>query len=477
MVTSEGVVSDLVAIIGKESVSGDIFNRVTYGQDAFGPDLEKEKVPIAVVRPESAQQVSKLLVYANKHKIPVYVRGSGTAFKGSSRPKREGSIILSMEKFTSFEMHENDMYFEVGAGVVQLDLEQKLAERGYMLPLNVGSKFSGTIGGAVAINTIGHMVDTCIGKTIDYVMGVEAVLPTGEIVETGTKSIRRPAGIDLTRFFAATEGVFGVITRIRMRLLLDPKKAYVVGFFKELEDIARAFIRIYEEKLPPPLYGELLSEEACVAPFRLRKLGKPKGSMALATTIGHTQEDADRQAEDIARVFKVEKAIEAHVVTDAKEKEALWASRDNIMNVLGVEEGEEKLLLGGVVECPVPLHALPDLIKYFRTGHKHSILHEAKLLIYGHVGAADLHAMWGVPASWPPEKRRQSAIEASQVESEVYLKWGSTAGEVGQTALRMACWREMYGEAAYSMLLNIKKAVDPNGILNPGNLLEDEGKG
>ena len=101
MVTSEGVVSDLVAIIGKESVSGDIFNRVTYGQDAFGPDLEKEKVPIAVVRPESAQQVSKLLVYANKQKIPVYVRGSGTAFKGSSRPKREGSIILSMEKFTS----------------------------------------------------------------------------------------------------------------------------------------------------------------------------------------------------------------------------------------------------------------------------------------------------------------------------------------------------------------------------------------
>jgi len=476
MANSDVIVSDLTEIICEENVSGDIFNRATYGQDAFGIDLEKSKIPIAVVRPESAQEVSKVLVYANEHRIPVYVRGSGTAFKGSSRPKREGSIILSMEKFTSFEMHKDDMYMEVGAGIIQLDLEQKLAGYGYLLPLNVGSKFSGTIGGAVAVNTIGHMVDTCIGKTIDYVMGIEAVLPTGEIIEIGTKSIRRPAGIDLTRFLAGSEGIFGVITRIRMRLLPDQKKAYVVGFFKELEDIGRAFIRIYQEKLPPPLYGELLSEEACAAPFRLRKMGKPRGSMALATTMGHTQDDADRQAEEIAKVFRTEKAVEAYVVTDAKEQEALWASRDNIMNILGVEEGEEKLLLGGVLECPVPLHALPDLIRYFRTDHKHSILHEAKLFVYGHVGAADLHAMWGVPASWPPEKRRQTTIEASQVEREVYLKWGSTSGEVGQTALRMAGWREMYGEAAYAMLLNMKRAVDPNGILNPGNLLEDEGK-
>ena len=152
MVNNKGLISDLVTIIGKEGVSDDIFNRVNYGQDAFGLDLERNKVPIAVVRPESVKQVSKFLEYANRYKIPVYVRGAGTAFKGSSRPKREDSIILSMERFTSFEMHEEDMYFEVGAGVVQLDLERMLVERGYMLPMNVGSKFSGTIGGAVAIN-------------------------------------------------------------------------------------------------------------------------------------------------------------------------------------------------------------------------------------------------------------------------------------------------------------------------------------
>jgi len=373
-------------------------------------------------------------------------------------------------------MYEEDLYFEVGAGVIQYDLEKMLLEHGYMLPMNVGSKYSATIGGAVAINTIGHMVDFCLGKLSDHVLGVEAVLPTGEIIETGTKSIRRPAGIDYTRFFTGAEGVFGVITKIRMRLLPNPKKAYVIAFFKEFKDIAYAFMKLYQEKLPPPLYGEYLEEEAAKAPFRLRGLGKPKGSMALAMTIGHTQEDADWQANEIVRVFQAEGAIEARVVTSEKEQENYWMCRDNIMNILQVEEGEEKLIGVGYAECPVPLHNMPDLIDYYRTGHSHNILYEAKLLLYGHVGTSDLHAMWGAPVSWPLEKRRQSLKEATMLEKEVYLKWGCAPGEVGQTASRIPFLKERYGEAAHTMLMNIKKAIDPNNILNPGNL-EGEGYG
>ena len=467
---NNGIISDLESILGKENVSGRIFDRINYGQDALAVDIERSKVPAAVVRPGSVKEVSKLLEYANKHRIPVYIHGSGTSFKGSAKPKREGSIILSTSRLNSFEMHEDDLYFEVGAGVNQLELERMLLERGYMLPMNVGSKFAATIGGAVSTNTIGHMVDICLGKTIDFVMGVEAVLPNGEIIETGTKSIRRPSGIDLTRFFAATEGVFGVITKIRMRLVPEFKRAFVVGFFKEVKEIAYAFMRVYKEKLPPPLYGEYLEQEAARAPFRIRGLGKPKGSMALAITIGHTQEDADWQAKEIVRVFKAEGAIEARIVTEPKEQEDFWACRDNIMNIFAVEEGEEKLLLAGAAECPVPLHNLPDLIDFYRTGHKYSTLHEAKLFLYGHIGISDLHALWGAPASWPLDKRRQGIKEGNLLEKEVYLKWGGAAGEVGQTASRISFFRERYGEAAYTMLMNVKRAIDPNNILNPANL-------
>jgi glycolate oxidase len=468
------LVADLRSLLGRENVSGDLYERISYGLDGIAPDLEEDKIPLVVAQPTSAQHVSKLVKYANDKKLPIYIHGAGTAFKGSSRPKRPDSILLSMQGLTTIDMHEEDLYIEVGAGVNQYELEKLLLSHGYMLPMNVGSKYSATIGGAVAINTIGHMVDICLGKIIDHVMGLEVVLPNGEIIETGTRSIRRPAGIDYTRFFAGMEGLFGIITKVRLRLIPLFKKAYVVGFFPDLTDIAHAFMRLYKEKLPPPLYGELLDRKACTAPFRLRGLGEPKGDMALAIVIGHTQEDADQQADELVRVFKAENSIEARVVTSPREQEDYWAARDNILNVLQTPEGEENLLPMGALESSVPLSHLADLIDFLRVGHNHSILHEAKLFIYGHIGTCDLHALWAAPASWPAEKRMSGVRAGTRLEKEVNLKWGCASGEVGQTAMRVSFLRERYGEAAYSMLMAIKETIDPNNILNPGNL---EGEG
>jgi glycolate oxidase len=470
----ERLITDLLSIVNKENLSADIYERIAYGQDGIQPDLEPDKIPAVVVKPTTAEEVSKVVRYASEKKIPIYIHGTGTAFKGSSRPKRPHSILLSMQGLDSVELHEEDLYFEAGAGANQYELEKLLLSRGYMLPMNVGSKYSATIGGAVAINTIGHMVDICLGKIIDHIMGLEVVLPNGEIIETGTRSIRRPAGIDYTRFFAGMEGVFGIITKVRMRLLPNFQRAYVVGFFPELTDIAHAFMRLYKEKLPPPLYGELLDKRACIAPFRLRGLGEPLGHMGLAIAIGHTQEDADQQADKIVRVFKAEDAIEARVVTSRKEQADYWAARDNILNILQTPEGEEKLLPMGAVESSVPLSHLADVIDYFRTGHSYSTLHEAKLFVYGHVGTCDLHGLWCTPASWPLEKRLQCRNEALLLENEVNLMWGCASGEIGQTAMRISFLRKRWGEAAYAMLMDIKKAIDPNNILNPGNL---EGEG
>jgi glycolate oxidase len=468
------LIADLISLVGKENVSDSVYERISYAQDSLSPELETEKIPKVVVKPPSRQDVSKVVKYANEKKIPIYIHGAGTAFKGSPRPKRAGSILISTQALDSIELHEEDMYFEAGAGVNQYELEKLLLRHGYMLPTNIGSKFSSTIGGAVAINTIGHMVDICLGKIIDHVMGLEVVLPNGEMIETGTRSIRRPAGIDYTRFFAGTEGVFGIITKVRIRLLPALKRAYVVGFFPELIDIAHAFMRHYKEKLPPPLYGELLDKVACRAPFLLRGLGEPKGHMALAITIGHTKEDADRQAHEIVRIFRMERAVEARVVASAREQEDYWAARDNILNILQSPEGEEKLLLSGAVETAVPLSHLADAIEYIGGRHGYENLREAKLFIYGHVGTCDLHGLWVTPASFPAEKRMMCIKEARQLEGEINLRWGCASGEIGQTASRIPFLRKRYGEEAYSMLMGIKKTVDPNNILNPGNL---EGEG
>lgn len=470
----KSIIAELASVLGQENVSDNIYERISYGQDSIQPDLAPDKIPIAVVKPKSVQEVSKFLQYANSNKISVYVHGAGTAFKGSPKPKRAGSILLSTQGLTAVEMHEEDMYCELGAGVNLYILEKLLLSRGYMLPMTMGSKFSATIGGAVAINTIGHMVDICLGKIIDYVMALEVVLPNGEIIETGTRSIRRPAGLDLTRFFAGTEGLFGVITKVRLRLLGDFKKAYILGFFPELTDIAHAFQRYYRERLPAPLYGEVLDKVAAEAPFQLRGLGKPLGHMALAITIAHTQEEADRQGKDMVRVFKSEKAIEARLVTSKREMEDYWDSRDNILNILQTSESRERMLLAGAIEAAVPLSHLADAVEYLQGGHGYSALKEAELLVYGHIGTCDLHGMWVMPKNTPQAKLMQAIKEAPLLEKDINLRWGCASGEIGQTASRISFFRERYGEGAYAMLMNVKRAIDPNNILNPGNL---EGEG
>ena len=460
--------------VGKENISDDIFECYAYGQDAIGPDLDKSFIPFAVVKPSTITQLASVVKYANNEAIPIYIHGAGTAFKGSAKPKRPNSILLSTEGLTSIEMVTDDMYFEVGAGMNQYKLEMFLKERGYILPMNVGSKYSSTIGGAVSVNTIGHMVDICLGKIIDHVMGLEVVLPNGNIIETGTRSIRRMAGIDYTRFFAGTEGIFGVITKIRMRLIKDFRRAYIVGFFNELTDIAKAFMKYYKEHQAPPLYGELLDKEACRGPFRLRGLGDPKGHMGLAICAAVTSEEAERQAREILECFKSQDAIEARIVTSEKEQTDFWDSRDNILNIFQCAEGEKRQLKAGSLEACSPLSRLAELIDYLKFGHNYKTLHECKLLIYGHVGTCDLHGMWVNDAKWGEEKRKQAFKESLMLESEINLKWGCASGEVGQTAGRIPFLRARYGEHAYSMLLAMKKAVDPNNILNPGNV---EGEG
>ena len=470
----EQVIRDLEQAVGKECVSGNIYERVCYGQDAAQPDLDPEKIPIAVVKPTTTEGVAKTLRYANERKIPVYIHGAGTAFKGSPKPKRPGSILLSTQGLTTIEPHEEDMYYELGAGVNLYELEKVLQKRGFMLPMHIGSKFSSTIGGAVSINTIGHMVDICVGKAIDYVMGVEVVLPNGQILETGTKSIRRPAGLDHTRFFVGSEGLFGVITKIRFRITPEPKKAYVVGFFPELTDIARAFQRYYRGKLPPPLYGEFIDKTAAKAPFKLRGLGEPRGHMGLAINISHTQEEADRQAKDTVETFKAENAVDAFQVLSRDLQRDYWDARDNILNILQSSEGEQALVMAGSVEAAVPLSHLVDAVQYLQTGHNYEDLKKAKLFIYGHVGTCDLHGMWVAPLGMPLEERARISRQAVSLESEINLMWGCASGEIGQTASRIPFFKKRYGEAAHTMLLNIKKAIDPNNILNPGNL---EGEG
>jgi FAD/FMN-containing dehydrogenase len=174
------------------------------------------------------------------------------------------------------------------------------------------------------------------------------------------------------------------------------------------------------------------------------------------------------------RVFKAENAIDAFIVRSRKEQIDYWDARDNILNILQATEGSERLVMVGSVESAVPLSHLADVIDYLESGHDFSDLNRAKLFIYGHVGTCDLHGMWVAPVSMPPDERMRIGKAAVRLESEINLMWGCASGEIGQTASRIPFFKKRYGLAAHGMLMSMKKAIDPNNILNPGNL---EGEG
>jgi glycolate oxidase len=468
---SSTVVLYLENIVGKENVSESVYERIAYASDPMPYDLEEDNIPGVVVKPGSTREVGEIMNYANKHRIPVVIHGSGTEFNGASRPKRKGSILLSTSRLDFLNIDEDYMYFECGAGVRCIEVVNALEKQGYMLPLNPGSKMISTMGGLISINTIGHMVDACVGKPVDHVMGLEVVLPTGEILQTGTKSMRRPAGIDLTRFFASTDGLFGIITKIRKRLMMIPKKLYAVASFKMPEDVAHAFVDIYRKKAPIPLYGEFLDKAAAQLGFKMSGLEPPMGSIALATAVGRSVEEALRNAERLCDIFRERGSIDAYIVENEVLQQKIWSAREFILHLVAENKGNWT-----AIEVAPALPYLAEALHYLKhdVPKKLEVLKNREVYTYGHLGACSLHGLWVLPREWSNDMKRKACKEAFKIEKEMNIKYEGCGGELGQLSGRIPFFREKYGETGYSVVVNLKKIFDPNNLLNPGNL---EGEG
>jgi len=459
------LVSDLKAIVGEDNVSDGIYERIGYAGRGVA-DLEDYEIPDVVVKPSSAQEIAEIMKYANKHKTPVVLHGSGTSLIGSSRPKHKG-IVLDTTRLNWIDINEDYMYFECGAGVRCIDVINALEKRGYMLPTNPGSKIIASLGGIVACNTCGHMVDPYVGKPVDNVLGLEVVLPTGEIIETGTKSVCRPAGIDPTRVFAGSEGILGVITKIRMRLMPKPQMVYIAAFFKRVESVARSYLRMYKKKAPLPLYGEFVGTTLARMGFEHKGLKPPEGPITLVNSTGRTSEEAMQNAGIMCEIFRKEKPIDICIFKEAGGiQEKIWHIRDWILFYLQKKQArslgvEVTVALPHLVEAMLELHIMHETSPIFK---------DAEVLTYGHIGSLSMHRTFPIPTSWPNDKRREAAMEIARMEREMHLKYEGCGKEWGQLGTRTRFFKMKYGEATYSMVMKLKKALDPNNVLNPGVL-------
>jgi len=461
---TDQIYQELVSLVGENYVRDDLYERISYASDPMPYDLRNNNIPDIVVKPGNTEEVASILKLANEKKIPVVIHGSGTALHGNTRPKRKG-ILLNTSRLNNFKINEDYMYFTCGPGAVCIDVMNALESEGYFLPLYPGSLLSATMGGLVAINTIGHMVDSCFGKPINHVLALEVVLPNGEIIKTGSDSLRKPAGIDLTRFFVGSEGLFGVITEMKMALVRKPERAYVVGFFEDLHSIGKAWIKVYREKIPLPIYGEFLDKKTAEHGFEMKGLEPPENPLTMATAIGENQEAALINAENICRVFEQEDAIEARVLEDKEEQVKIWETRNFILHV--AEGGGGIALIECVAALPHLANAMVDLQNI---PENLSVWKKLPYYAFGHVGSLGLHGMFVIPKDMSDDDRRKGMKELMKIEKEINLKYEACGGEWGQMTHRVPFFKEKYGEVAYDLLKDLKRTFDQNNILNPGNL-------
>jgi glycolate oxidase len=461
----EQLAQDLRDIVGEDHVYTDIFERINYADTSLPYDVEEGDLPDIVVHPGSAQEVSEILRRANNDGVPVSTYGSGTSLIFGTKPKHKG-ITLSTERLDSLEINEECQWFECGAGVKVGHATSELGKLGYFLPIQ--TQAGSTIGGAVGVNTLGHLTDNIFGRPVNNVLGLEVVLPTGEIIQTGSKCLRRAAGWDLARIFIGSEGVLGIITQVRMVLHPMPVTVDAVGFFRKTEEIGKAVELLYRNKLPLPLDGEFVSEKACKIGCEAYGLDFPPGAMAITRSMGRTEEEAARNAEEMLALFKSAGATDAFILEDAKAKEQVWGIRANAMRW-----GQEKGLKGYLaieVNPPLPfLSAAMAELDHITEG-RNDLIGQTESYLYGHVGSDSLHCLFAFPYSWPTETMKQVVNEIWALEKGLNIKYDGVGGDWGQLPHRVPFYREKYGEISYGIIQKMKQLFDPNNILNRGNV-------
>lgn len=456
---------DLAGLVGKDHAYSDRPTALAYAKDTMPWDVEAHHMPFAVVRPGNTEEVAAVLGYATEKKIPVHTHGSGTSLVGLGRPKTN-CIVLDTARMQDLAVFPERGYFEVGPGMHIGKLRKALAPYNALLPVFPGSEPVATIGGSISVNTSAHAVDASIFKPGDYVLGLDVVLPTGEILHTGTESTRKPAGIEATKFLVGSEGLLCVITKIRMRIIPRPCTANIVAYYKSTEQIIDTVMAMYRDAVPTPMFFEYLDEASSKIGFEAVGLAPPAGAVAMMRMHSATQAGCEEKARVFLEFLKKTNPIEARIITDDGEWDKIWSSR--------AEAGNYVYRLGSTFGSEITVRV--DKLKDAFREAKEIILNldsvqGNQFISFGHIGAPTIHAYAFLPTKdLPNEVKKAITLEVRDKTEALNVKYGGCGGEWGLTAQRAGFLEKKYGPVYADFIRRLKQTFDPENILNRGNL-------
>ncbi|MHB1652755.1 MAG: FAD-binding oxidoreductase [Desulfitobacteriaceae bacterium] len=471
MVQQNQLVHAMLEMFGPEKVLYGELDRYTYTYDSSFLSQINEFYPDVVVCPVSTGEVQKVVRFAYRNDIPVTPRGAGTGQTGGSVPLK-GGIVLDLSGWTDIvEIDAGNMQVIVRPGIVHADLNEALSPYGLFFPPDPGSSKMATIGGMVGNNASGLRA-VKFGNTSQYVLGLEVVLPDGEVMKTGglhSKALKSVSGIDLTRLYVGSEGTLGVITEIRLKVLpKPPARGILLTLFSSLEDAAETVLEVFKKGIIPSGI-EILDDSGIRAANKYKSdLDLPELEAALFFEINGSKaavEFEGRQVKEIAE----KRATFVEWAADSERMAQLWQGRAVIGAASArVKEGSTRIFAGEDV-C-FPISKVPLALRRIREiGAKHKVL----VVIYGHIGDGNMHTAPIIDPLRPEEVEAAHRV-ADEIHRLALELGGTTTGEHGVGFTRASYMEEEHGKALEIMKL-IKKAIDPKGIMNPGKIwtLED----
>lgn len=455
-----GAIEELAASLPDGAVITDPDILETYRYDRT--DWLTPGHPACVAFPRSTAEVAAAVKVAAAHKVPIVPRGAGSSLAGGSQAI-DGSIILCLERMTEIlEIDEVDQTVTVEPGVINADISTATAPHGLWYPPDPASRSFCSIGGNVATNA-GGLCCVKYGVTRDYVMGLEVVMADGSVIETGTRTIKGVAGLDMTGLMVGSEGTLGIVTRARLRLRPTPTgTATLVAFFPTLRAAGDAVAAIIRAGLICSLM-EIMDQTTVVAVDEAYRMDLDRDSAALLLV----QSDAPSpvREQEIAQVADLcDSAGASYTATtdDPEESELLLQARRLAIPAL---EQQGTTMLDDVA---VPRSRVPDLLT-----RSEAIAEQHQVMIgtFGHAGDGNLHPTLVIPRGDDGEVLSRARQAFDDLVLAALDLGGTITGEHGVGSAKSAFLEREIGADNLALQRRIKKALDPQGILNPGRWL------
>ncbi|SHN34912.1 glycolate oxidase [Gracilibacillus kekensis] len=457
MITTE-IKEALIHLVGTENYDDSKVSKLVYSYDATP---QYQSMPAAVVAPRNKEEVAEIVKLCNTHYIPIIPRGSGTNLCAGTCPT-EGGIVLLFKHFNSIlEIDEENLTVTVEPGVITLDMIKAVEAKGLFYPPDPSSMKISTIGGNINENS-GGLRGLKYGVTRDYVLALEVVLPSGEIIHTGGKLAKDVAGYDLTRLFVGAEGTLGIVTQATLKLVPMPAfKMTMLALYHDLESAANSVSKIIANKIIPTTL-EFLDQATLKVVEEYAQIGLPTDvSAVLLIEQDGPMEVVQEDMKKLASICQQEQAVSVNVAESEEEADSLRTARRSALSAMA------RLKPTTILEdATVPRSEIAKMVVSI---NEIADKYEVNICTFGHAGDGNLHPTCLTDARDEEEiKRVEKAFE------DIFIRavelGGTITGEHGVGMMKAPYLHLKLGDAGINAMQAIKQSLDPNNIMNPAKI-------